>query len=111
MAFPWLPLAIVASSVLPSLFGKGRNQEIVKETEMPPRGYQSPMVGMLDPLLVDILLRNLRTWGGAGVGGQATGAYSPYVDQILKMLGERTFPQLMSGYGATPLTKKSLGGM
>ena len=99
MAFPWLAAAIGIPALLNLFKGGGGRQQTVRETEVPPRGYQSPMVGMLDPLLIDMLLRNIRTWGGYGQGGRTGGSYSPYVDQIINMLGTKTFPKLFQGYG------------
>lgn len=90
MAFPWMAAATIASSLLPLLFGGGGQQQRITETQVPPGGWQDPMLGMMSPLIADILSRRM-----AGFG-QRSSVYSPWAQKIVDMLGGQ-FPQILSG--------------
>jgi len=109
MAFPWLPISILASTLLPMLFGgKGssglfggeQTQRQVTETETPRRGYQSPYLGMLDPTVLRSLLQNFSQFSGFGMpgGGGAGGDFS-WIQDILRML-EADMPRILESYRA-----------
>jgi len=99
MAFPWAALAFAIPSIL-SLFTGGRGeQQRVTETEVPPGGWQDPMIGLISPLIIDILTRRM---GGFGKGSSV---YSPWASKIMEMLGGQ-FPQILAGAGS-PLTPGS----
>ena len=89
MAFPWLAAAIIASSLL-GLGGKGGQQQRVTETEVPPAGWQDPMLGMMSPLIADMLTRRMASFG------QGSSVYSPWAQKIVEMLGSQ-FPQILAG--------------
>jgi len=93
MAFPWMAAATIASSLLPFIFGGTGEQRRVTETEVPPAGWQDPMLGLMSPLIADILSRRI---GGFGEGSSV---YSPWVSKIIEMLGGQ-FPQILRGAGA-----------
>lgn len=105
MADPWMIGAILAQVLLPMLLGRGKQtQERVTETEIPPRGYQSPLVGLADPMAFESILRNLQSHSGWGwPAGSGRGQASPQIAELLKLL-QGEWPKLMSGYknlGAT----------
>ena len=94
MAFPWAALAFAVPSIL-QLFGVGGRgeQQRVTETEVPPSGFQDPMLGLMSPLIADILTRRI------GSFGEGSSVYSPWASKIMEMLGTQ-FPQSLSGAGA-----------
>lgn len=96
MAFPLAALAFAIPSIL-QLFGAGGRgeQQRVTETEVPPAGFQDPMLGLMSPLIADILTRRL------GSFGQGSSVYSPWASKIVEMLGGQ-FPQILSGFGTSP---------
>jgi len=68
--------------------GKDGNQDQYKQTQemtQSPRGYQSPNIGLLDPALMDMLIRNVQSFSGAGMPGG--GNMPGYLGDILDMLG------------------------
>ena len=91
MAFPWLAAAIIGSSLAPMIFGGGRGGT-ERVTEVPPTGWQDPMMGMMSPLIADMLVRRM---GGFGEGSSI---YSPWASKIMEMLGGE-FPKILAGYG------------
>ena len=104
MALPWAAIALLASTILPMLFkgkepgamGKGYQTPTVVDTTttQSPTGYQSPMMGLGDPMAFEMLLRNMgqySNWGGKNIG-------SPWIDELLKMMSGSTWPKLMEGY-------------
>ena len=94
MAFPWMALAVGIPSLLGLLGAGGRGeQQRVTETEVPPAGWQDPMLGMMSPLIADMLMRRV---GGFGAGSSV---YSPWAQKIMEMLGGQ-FPQILEGAGA-----------
>lgn len=86
---PWWGTLLMAlgPSVLNMIAGgnKGENDQYTQTTEETPRGYQSPSIGMLDPILTDLLLRNYQNYGGAGMPGG--GNLPGYFGDIFNMLG------------------------
>ena len=111
MAFPWLALAVGIPSLLQLLGVGGRGeQQRTTETEVPPAGWQDPMLGMMSPLIADMLTRRMASFG------QGSSVYSPWAQKIMEMLGSQ-FPQILAGAGrpTTPgqpglITPGSLGG-
>jgi len=111
MAFPWLALAVGIPSLLGLLGAGGRGeQQRVTETEVPPAGWQDPMLGMMSPLIADMLMRRV---GGFGAGSSV---YSPWAQKIMEMLATQ-FPQILEGAGRSlpstqpgVITPSSLGG-
>ena len=104
MAIPWSALAILASTILPMLLkgkepgamAKGYQTPTVVDTTQTqsPTGYQSPMLGLADPMGFEMLLRNMgaySNWGGKDIG-------SPWIEEILKTMSGSTWPALMQGY-------------
>lgn len=93
MAFPWLALAVGIPSLLQLLGAGGRGeQQRVTETEVPPGGWQDPMLGLMSPLIADMLMRRM------GSFGQESSVYSPWAQKIMEMLGGQ-FPQILAGAG------------
>lgn len=76
------------------LFGnKNQSQEVVTKTETAPRGYQSPLIGLMDTTIGSSLLSGLQNYSGAGGGA----TFSPQISDILNLLsGETT--DLIKGY-------------
>ena len=96
MAFPWLAAATIASSLLGLFAGGKGQQQRVTETEVPPAGWQDPMLGMFSPMIADILMRRM------GSFGQGSSVYSPWASKIMEMLGGQ-FPQIIAGgAGSSP---------
>lgn len=102
MAFPWMAIAMLGSQILPMLFGKQTPEErtTTQETisETPPSGYQSPLLGLADPLAFEMLLRNMGLFSGAGMPG-GVGPASPQIANILQLLGSE-WPKLLEGYSS-----------
>ena len=112
---PWNAIAILASVLLPMLLkgkeqgalGKGYQTPTIVDTTstqsptsstvnttQSPTGYQSPMLGLADPLGFEMLLKNMgaySNWGGKNIS-------SPWISEILKMMGGSTWPALLEGY-------------
>jgi len=87
-------LAFAIPSLL-GLFGGGRGkQERVTETETPPAGYQDPMIGLISPLIIDIIMRQMRGYG------RGSSVYSPWAQRIMDMLGGE-FSGILSGAGSS----------
>lgn len=100
----WEALAFAVPAIL-SLFigGKGQQQRVT-ETEVPPAGWQDPMLGMMSPLIADMLMRRM------GSFGKGSSIYSPWASKIMEMLGGQ-FPQIISGAGGTrPSGLHGIGG-
>ena len=99
--FPWMALAVGIPALIQALGlgGRGR-QEQVTETEVPPAGYQSPLLGFADPMVFETLLRRMQSFGAPSqmLGGTAGAGYSPWIDDMIAMLG-REWPTLMGGVG------------
>jgi len=113
MPFPWMAIATLASTLLPMLLrgrGGGDQEPLVQEqiTEQEPRGYQSPLLGLLDPWMVQSLLGRYGLLQGAGMPGGA-GGMSPFTEQIMQLLNQQ-FPELLAGYGAGEGGMKRRGG-
>jgi len=97
----WQALAFAIPAIL-SLFGGRGEQQRVTETEVPPAGWQDPMLGMMSPLIADILMRRM------GSFGQGSSTYSPWASKIMEMLGGQ-FPQIIAG-GSSPFSPSGVGG-
>lgn len=91
-------LAAVLPSIFKGIFGQGtQQQERVTETEIPPRGYQSPLLGMADMTAFENLLRNMQSYSGWGwPSGSGRGQASPQIAEILKLL-QGEWPKMMEG--------------
>jgi hypothetical protein len=88
----WQALAFAIPSIL-NLFAGGRGQQQrVTETEVPPAGWQDPLLGLMSPLIADILTRRI------GSFGQGSSVYSPWAQKIVEMLGGQ-FPEILAGAG------------
>jgi len=109
MAFPWAVVAALLPIIYDVLKGGG-GAEQVTTTTAPPRGYQSPMLGLLDPYAADLLIRNLKGWTSGTTFGGGTSSSSPYADAILALLG-KNMPQLLAGYGTSGIKKRLPGGI
>lgn len=97
MAFPWLALAVGLPSLLGLMGAGGRGQQQrVTETEVPPAGWQDPMLGLLSPLITDMLTRRMSSFG------PESSVYSPWAQKIIDMLGTQ-FPEILSGAGRSIL--------
>lgn len=105
MAFPWMALAVGLPSLLGLLGAGGRGeQQRVTETEVPPAGWQDPMLGLMSPLIADMLTRRMASFG------QGSSVYSPWASKIMEMLGTQ-FPQILAGAGrSNPFAPSGIGG-
>ena len=97
MPFPWMALAMLGSSLIPALAGgKGKQQQVTTQ-QVPPRGYQSPMLGLMDPLIMEMLMKNMKYMQSSRLpGGGRFGTGS--IDKILGLLGGQ-WDKLLAGYG------------
>jgi hypothetical protein len=104
MAFPFLPIAMVLSSVLPSLFSSGNDAEQTSTTTTNDTGYKSPMLGLLDPYITKALMANLGRLQGAGYpkGLQSLGLGGMNTD-IFSLLSKE-WPSIMAAYNKTTPT-------
>lgn len=96
----WQALAFAIPSLIGLFGGRGGEQTRVTETEVPPAGWQDPMLGMFSPLIADILSRRMASFG------KGSSVYSPWAQKIVEMLGGQ-FPQILAGAAAPSPT----GGM
>ena len=105
MPFPWMALAVGLPSLLGLLGAGGRGEQRREtETEVPPAGWQDPMLGLMSPLIADMLTRRMASFG------QESSVYSPWAQKIMEMLGSQ-FPQILAGAGAAkPLSLAGVGG-
>lgn len=89
--------------ILGMLFGgnKPQEQRQTTTTTQDPTGYQSPMLGLLDPFMMESLLQRIQQFSGAGMPG-GVGGTSPALNDILNLLGGE-WSGLLEGY-------KGLGG-
>ena len=106
MPFPWMALATLGSALIPAIsgaYGKGKQRQ--ETTQMvPPRGYQSPMLGLMDPLIMEMLMKNMKYMQSSRLpGGGRFGTGS--VDKILGLLGGQ-WDKLLAGYNRP----SSIGG-
>ena len=93
MAFPFMALAMLASSLIPALAGGKGKQKQTTTQKVPPRGYQSPMMGLMD------LLKNMKYFQSSKLpGGGRFGSGS--IDKILGLLGGN-WDKLIGGYSQT----------
>lgn len=112
---PWMAIATLGSTLLPMLFG-GKGKQRQETTQMvPPRGYQSPMLGLMDPLIMEMLMKNMKYMQSSRLpGGGRFGTGS--VDKILGLLGGQ-WDKLLAGYnrpsgipgGIRPATRGGMG--
>lgn len=92
-------IALQGINLLRGLFsGKGETQQAQQETvtEREPSGYQSPLVGLLDPWMMENLLGRYGLLAGAGMPG-GKGGLSGSTQEIMRLLGEQ-WPELLRGY-------------
>lgn len=112
MAIQLAPIIASLIGLLPMLFGGGSSgggeQQRTVTTETPPRGYQSPMLGLMDPLMGDQLLRQFQSYSGAGMPG-GVGNVSPGLQGILDLLGG-DWGELLEGYKTGGTGESSLPG-
>jgi len=94
----WEAIATLGSVFLPMLFG-GKGKQTQETTQVvPPSGYQSPMVGLMDPLVMEMLLNNMKYMQSSRLpGGGRFGGTS--IDRILSLIGSQ-WDKLMAGYGS-----------
>lgn len=112
----WLLAIPGLFSMLTQIFGGGgsqQQQQAEQVTEEEPRGYQSPLVGLLDPWMLETLLGRYGLLQGAGMpGGQ--GYQNPWSEEIIRLLGEE-WPEILTRYrtGVGPGTSRTgtLGGL
>ena len=96
MAF--LPAALGIGSILaPLIFGGGSEQKQVTETEIPPAGFQDPMLPVMSPAILQMLLQNLQSWGApSGPKGTVGTFQSPMIQDMMRMIGME-WPKIMKG--------------
>lgn len=96
MPFPWMALAMLGSALIPAL-GKGKGKQYQQTTQkVPPRGYQSPMMGLMDPLMTEMIMRKFKSLQSSRLpGGGMFGTGS--IDKILGLLGGN-WDKLIRGY-------------
>ena len=111
MAIQLGPIIAALIGLLPTLFGGGGSgggtQERTVTTETPPRGHQSPMLGLMDPFMADQLLRRFQSYSGAGMPG-GVGNTSPGLQGILDLLGG-DWGDLLGQYKAGGVKKNEEG--
>ena len=102
--FPFMPLAIFVSALLPYILGGGKGTtgtaatEQITETEADDPRYRSPSLGLLDPTLLKGLLGNVGLFSGAGMpGGRGDVGIGGMTQDIFKLLEEQ-WPEIISGY-------------
>ena len=100
MAFPWLPLLTAfGPGILQMLLGgnKPQEQKQLTTTTQDPTGDQSPLLGLLDPFMMESLLGRIQQFSGAGMPGGVSGGTSPALNDILNLLGGE-WEGLLEGY-------------
>jgi hypothetical protein len=81
-------------------------QTIRTEQETTPRGYQSPLLGLVDPLMFESLLRNLQSYQGAGMPSGVGGGASSSITNLLGLIGEQ-WPDIINKATPNPLERCS----
>lgn len=93
-----LLIAILGPMIFKGLSG-GSTDSSGRQTRTvttPASGYQSPLVGLLDPLMTQMLGQNMKR--GANWGWPAgQGIDTSWIDQMLTLLGGE-WPKLLEGY-------------
>jgi hypothetical protein len=115
MGFPFLPIALVISSLIPSLFGKKSSsssgsggltttseEEGTNTTTTPRKGYQSPFLGLMDAQMAEMITQLMGNMGGAGMPG-GVGFRSPSNMNFLDAI-RASFPDLLGAYGVSGAT-------
>lgn len=108
---PWTAIAMGASALLPLLFGGKNQQTQVTETEIPPTGFQDPMLPVMSPMILQMLLKNMQAWGGpSGPKGTTGTFFSPgMMGDILKLIGGE-WPKVLAGArGEDPQSRRPAG--
>lgn len=111
MAFPWLPLLTAfGPGILQMLLGgnKPQEQQQTSTVTQQPTGYQSPMLGLMDPLMFESILRRIQQFSGAGMPG-GVGGTSPAINDILNLLGGE-WGGLLDQYKGQGESTPGLGG-
>ncbi len=89
---------IMIAMALASLFGGGNSQRQTTTTEQQPRGYQSPMLGLLDPYITKALLGNYSRLQGAGFpDGLQNLGLGDMTNDIYSLLA-KSWPEITKGY-------------
>jgi hypothetical protein len=94
--------ALMIGSVLLSLFGKsGNKQQQTTTTEQANPNWQSPLLGLMDPMIASMLLGNAQSLGGAGMPGGVSrfgGTSGTMMNDIMSLL-QNEWPTIMGKYG------------
>ena len=124
MAFPFLPIAMVISSLLPIVFGNKKNQQDNTTTQVTETQAPGPRTGietaMLAPIL-QMMMKNMGRYQGAGMpagAGNIMGGTG--IQDILDMLMQQ-WPSMMREFSGeadrrpkreipTTFSPKMLGG-
>ena len=121
MASPLLPIAMVLSALIPTLFGKRPEPVTTQETETQPPGPRSPLGPALQVPMLQMLFKNLQRYQGAGMPGGAGDILGGTGMQDIMDLLLKQWPQLMSEFSGeeqrrprreapTTITPGRLGG-
>jgi len=92
--------ALMIGTILASLFGKGGKQQQTTTTEQANPNYQSPLLGMMDPLIASMLVNNSQALGGAGMPGGVSrfgSSSGTMMNDILSLL-QNEWPNISKGY-------------
>lgn len=96
------------------LFGSGSEKSQTTTTETPFKGWQSPLMGAMDPTIWSGLIGNAQALGGAGMPGGKSRWGQGTNDMFANILSliKNEWPQVMSEYkkkSVTPLEKWQAG--
>jgi hypothetical protein len=93
-------IAAVIPFLLQSIFGKKDEEKQTQETTTPPKGYESPILGLQDPIIASLLAQNVQRYQGFGMPGGA-GLDTSMISGLLQKLNSQ-FPDLLAGYTSGP---------
>jgi len=101
---PWLTLlATLGPGILQMLLGGGKTpttqqKQVTEQTiKQDPKGYQSPLLGLMDPLFADTMLSQVQGRAGGGMPGGKSNL-SPQFADILALI-RKELPLIMESYG------------
>lgn len=116
---PWLTaLLTLGPGLIQMLFGQNKAPTVTQQQKTDqtitetPKGYKSPLLGLVDPFMADTLLRQVRGFSGAGMPG-GKGDLSPYFAELLELINTE-LPLILEGYtkngttSSTNLQKRKL---
>ena len=96
----WL-IQLLAGVGIPLIGGllQGTPDPVKQTTTSTPTGYQSPLLGAMDPLVASMLSQNMKRFSQAGFGAGG-GLDTSMADSLMAMIA-KNYPSILEGLGGT----------